>query len=151
MNPIEFEVLGLPAPQGDKSAVLIGGKPRLIEGKRGSGRERHTNWRTAVAQAARDVAGHDDVAAPLDGPLRVDIEYRFPMPKARGKKALAVGRGWKITAPDLDKLDRATGDGLTAGGLIHDDARICAGERTKVEVVGWTGAVITITQLTEGP
>lgn len=34
--------------------------------------------------------------------------------------------------------------GLTAGGLITDDARICAVEMEAWEVAGWTGAVISV-------
>lgn len=143
-EPIRFEVLGLPAPQGDKSAVIIGGKPRLIEGKRGSGRDRHKTWRTVVADAARDIA--DDLDEPLDGPLGLSVEFRFPMPASRRKADRVAGWALKTTAPDLDKLIRALGDSLEAGGLIVSDARFCAIEARKVEVTGWTGAVVEITR-----
>lgn len=139
---VEFEVLGLPAPQGDKSAVMIAGKPRVIEGRRGVGRERHATWRTVVADAAREVAVAGE--APFDGPLGLSVEFRFPMPKSRSKAARTAGRCAKTTPPDLDKLLRALGDSLKAGGLIADDARFSAIEACKVEVIGWTGAVITI-------
>lgn len=142
---VEFEVLGHPAPQGDKSAVLIAGKPRLIEGRRGSGRERHATWRTVVADAARDIAADLD-GVPLDGALGLSVEFRFPMPASRSKTARARGRAWKTTAPDTDKLLRALGDSLKAGGLIVDDARFVAVEAIKVEVTGWTGAIVTITR-----
>lgn len=39
---------------------------------------------------------------------------------------------------------RAVADALTASGLIVDDARICEVSARKVEVVGWTGAIITL-------
>lgn len=42
---------------------------------------------------------------------------------------------------------RAVCDALTASGLIVDDARICEVSARKVEVVGWTGATITIDTL----
>jgi Holliday junction resolvase RusA-like endonuclease len=151
MTAVQFEVLGHPAPQGDKSAVLIAGRPRLIEGRRTTGRQRHANWRSAVADAARDVANHDDVAAPLDGPLHVTIRFRFPMPASRPKKIRAAGQAWKTTAPDLDKVLRATFDGLTAGGLIVDDARICEVTASKIETVGWTGAEIWIEPIEHQP
>ena len=37
--------LGFRVPQGSKSAVLIGGKARLIEGSSTTGREKHKSWR----------------------------------------------------------------------------------------------------------
>lgn len=146
MTPIEFEVLGTPAPQGSKSAVMIGGKPRLIEGKGTTGRNAHKDWRTAVADAARDVAGHDDVAAPLDGPLGLSVEFRFATAKARLRSVRLRGFGWKVSKPDLDKLLRSVGDALVVGGLIVDDARFCQIEASKIEVEGWTGAIIRITR-----
>lgn len=144
MTPITFEVIGTPAPQGSKTAVRTKhGRTVMLEGK-GEGRRRHKTWRAAVAEAARDVAGHDDVEAPLDGPLVLDVEFRFPMPASRSKTVHALGRAPKTTAPDLDKLVRALGDGLTEGGLIRDDARIVTTISSKVEVVGWTGAVVAL-------
>lgn len=139
---VTFDILGLPAPQGDKSAVMVGGKARLIEGRRGSGRERHRDWRSAVAEAARTAA---ETHGQLDGALRLSVTFRFPMPASRPKRVQELGEAPKISAPDLDKLLRALGDGLTAGGLIRDDARIASlGEVDKVEVIGWTGAVVQI-------
>ena len=66
------------------------------------------------------------------------------MPKSR--PAAARRRGWahKTTAPDLDKLLRAVGDSLQAGGLIADDAAIASITATKIETTSWTGAVVTI-------
>ncbi len=142
---VAFEVVGLPAPQGSKSAVIRGGKAHVIEGNSKAGRERHVNWRTAVADTARTIAGHDDVDAPLDGALALTIIFRFPMPPSRPKKVRVAGQAWKTTAPDLDKLLRATCDGLTAGGLITDDARLCLITAWKIETTGWTGAEIRLT------
>lgn len=139
----QFEIIGLPAPQGSKSAVMIGGKARLIEGKGSAGRNRHKDWRTTVASVARDVADTTP-EAPLDGPLHLDVIFRFPMPASRKKADLARGWAWKTSAPDLDKLVRTLGDGLTAGGLIRDDARFAIVTAEKREVTGWTGALVII-------
>lgn len=136
MTPVEFEVIGTPAAQGSKRHV---GNGVMIETSK-----QHKPWRATVAAAARDVAAHPDVAAPLDGPLQLVVEFRFPMPASRPKSVRAAGSALKTTAPDLDKLVRAVGDALTESGLIHDDARICYLYATKLEVIGWTGAVIRI-------
>lgn len=139
---VEFEVVGVPAPQGSTRAFVANGRAHVTNAKNA----KHNNWRDSVAAAARDVADHDDIGAPLDGPLGLSVEFRFPMPRSRPKKARAAGIAYKATAPDLDKLLRSLCDGLQAGGLVSDDARICALEARKVEVVGWTGAVVTITE-----
>lgn len=141
MTAVSFEVVGLPSPQGSKTRMPNGA---MLDGRSAGARERHKSWRTTVAEVARDVAGHDDVDAPFDGPLTLVVEFRFPMPKSR--RAADRARGWcpKVSSPDLDKLVRALGDGLQAGGLVTDDARFTTIEATKVEVVGWTGADVTI-------
>lgn len=141
-RPIRFEVLGIPAPQGSKRAFVANGKARM----RDMGGTKAVAWRDSVAAAARDVAGHADINAPLDGVLVLDVQFRFPMPASRPKKIRALGEWPKTTTPDLDKLLRSIGDGLQAGGLIADDARFWSTSATKLEVVGWTGAVISIGQ-----
>jgi len=147
-EPVSFEVAGMPAPQGSKTRMPNGA---IIEGRDKGQRERHKNWRSAVADTARAIASLRDVVAPLDGPLHVTVTYRFPMPKSRSKVVREAGRAWKTSAPDIDKLDRATFDGLVAGGLIRDDAIIAEGEHRKIEVVGWTGAEIWIERLPATP
>ena len=141
MTRVEFTVLGVPAPQGSKRHV---GRGVLVESSKALG-----PWRDAVAWAARDAALRHGVTAPLDGPLRLRVEFRFPLPKARPKRVREVGRAWKTTQIDLDKCVRAVGDALTDSGLIADDARICEVHATKVEVTGWTGASITIETMGE--
>jgi Holliday junction resolvase RusA-like endonuclease len=142
---IQFEVLGTPMPQGSKKAFAAHGRAMMKE----AGGLNHAAWRNAVAKAAKDVAGHDGVTAPLTGPLRVDITYRFPMPKSRPKAVRQAGIGWKTTVPDKDKLDRCIGDALQAGGLIADDSLICDGGSTKYETTGWTGCIISITPMNQ--
>lgn len=140
---IEFEVIGIPAPQGSKKAFSVNGRAMMKESSGG-----HAAWRNAVAEKAREVAGVAlcNIAEPFDGPLGLSIEFRFPMPKSRAKWQRDRGRIFKTTAPDTSKLVRCVEDGLQAAGLIADDARFCTIEASKVEVVGWTGAVITITR-----
>ena len=98
-------------------------------------------WRSAVAEAARDIAA--DVGQ-YDEPLHMEVCFRFPMPKSRRAGVRAVGIASKTTAPDLDKLIRSTGDALTTSGLIRDDALICSVHASKLEVIGWSGAVIRL-------
>lgn len=138
MSAVSFEVLGQPAGQGSKRHV---GNGVMIEASKNL-----KPWRSAVADAARDVADGHPFA---DGPLTLDVTFRFPMPKSRRKAIRDAGECPKVSAPDLDKLVRGVGDALKIGGLIRDDALIAEVSARKVEVVGWTGAVITITPTRE--
>ena len=133
MTVITFDVVGQPAAQGSKRHV---GGGRMVETAAG-----HAPWRAAVAAAARTHAPD----TPLDGPITLIVVFRFTMPKSRPRAVRDAGTAPKTTAPDLDKLVRAVGDGLQAGGLIADDARIAEVRASKVEVIGWTGATITVT------
>jgi Holliday junction resolvase RusA-like endonuclease len=100
----------------------------------------HRSWRAAVAEAAQAAAGD----APYDGPMALEVIFRFNMPAARSKLLRLAGVCEKTTSPDLDKLVRAICDGLQAGGLIADDARIWRLTAEKREVIGWTGADIRL-------
>lgn len=137
MTVIEFEVLGIPMPQGSMKAFSANGQARM----KPSGGTGFAAWRNAVAVAAKDIA---EDHGKLDGPLDLELIFRFPMPKSRSKAVRAFGLADKTTAPDLDKLVRSIGDSLTAGGLIADDARICHLTACKVETTGWTGATIRL-------
>jgi crossover junction endodeoxyribonuclease RusA len=137
-DEITLVVYGLPAPQGSKTKLPNGA---MVDGGSKEARSRHRDWRSAVADAAHKTA---QGRRPLDGPLMLEVEFRFPMPASRPKREQTAGRIPKQSAPDLDKLVRALGDGLTAGGLIRDDARIWMILASKVEVIGWTGATVRI-------
>lgn len=56
----------------------------------------------------------------FDIPVEVEIVFRL-MPPPKGDP----GREWPYYPPDLDKLLRATFDGMTRGGIWKDDARCC--------------------------
>lgn len=133
---VTFGVVGNPAAQGSKRHV---GNGVMIETSKN-----HKPWRAAVASAAHDVAGDD---LPLTGPLQLDVEFRFPMPASRKKAVRDAGICPKVSAPDLDKLIRSVGDSLKEGGLIKDDALFARITATKVEVIGWTGAIVTVGEL----
>lgn len=135
-----FEVIGVPAPQGSKTAIKMGNRAQVIEGGSKAGRAKHKAWRTAVAEAARELAPD----LPFDGPLSLHVSFRLPMPASRPAAVQRAGRWPHSVKPDKDKLLRSTLDGLTDGGLIRDDARVFRIELDAFEVVGWTGAEIIL-------
>lgn len=140
---IRFQVFGIPGPQGSKRHV---GNGRLIESSK-----KVKPWRQDVAAAAIAAMKEQKIDAPLNGPLDLTVFFRLPMPKSRPAAVRRSGAGWSWRKPDVDKLLRSTLDALTTSGLIADDARISRAIAVKVEVLGWTGATITLKELDEGP
>lgn len=138
---ITFDIVGLPSPQGSKRAFIVGGKARMTD----MGGTKAVAWRDSVANQARTLATEHGC---LDGPLLLDILFRFPMPGSRPKATRTIGVAWKTTAPDSSKLLRAVEDGLQAGGLIRNDSTIVDHRIRKIEVnVGWSGASIALKQI----
>lgn len=121
-----IRVAGIPAPQGSKIRTRYG----MFEASK-----RVKPWREAVINT---VKGMEQIAPPY----RVTVNFFIPRPKkteAAYPVAPSIG--------DIDKLLRATFDGLTQGGIIADDRYIVASYETKQ----WAGsdgpgAVIVISQ-----
>lgn len=140
-DPISFEVEGIPAPQGSKTAIQQGGRARVIEGSSRTGRAAHRAWRQAVHDAAADIAGD----SPIDEPVSVTVTFRFPMPQSRSAVVRRTGWAWRTAKPDLSKIMRSTEDSLVTAGLLRDDARIVRAVIEKVELSDtWHGAEITV-------
>jgi crossover junction endodeoxyribonuclease RusA len=142
MTAITLHVYGTPAPQGSKRHV---GGGRMIEASK-----KVKPWREAIVeQAHRDgVQGTQ-----LDGPLVLRVSFYLQRPKGHSgvRGLLPSAPRWPFRVPDLDKLVRSTGDGLTQAGVIADDARIVVIHAQKVYADDRaTGAQIYISQMIEG-
>jgi len=152
---LRFTVAGPPVPQGSKKSFIhwVGGKPRAV--LKDDNEKALKAWRRAVAKPAAIALSHrqDKGLAPFDGPMIIQIEFRFQMPKTRPKASRLAGTGRKFTAPDVDKLCRAVFDGLEDSRLITNDARFCDLRARKFEVTDPTqvGAVITIAEILDDP
>lgn len=109
---VAFVVHGTPAPQGSKRAFVVGNRARIVEDSKKS-----APWRDSVAAAGIEaMAG----ALPLDSAVEVSITFLFVRPPSVSEK----NRPLPSVMPDIDKLARAVLDGLTAGGVVTDDARV---------------------------
>lgn len=123
---VTVEVEHLPAPQGSH--------------RQGFGKSvRETNPRT---QPYREAVAKACAPMLLDGPLEAQYVFRLmPAPKSDPH------REFHTTPPDLDKLERATNDGLKMGKLIADDARISLvtySEKVHASTELETGATIRV-------
>lgn len=103
---ITFRVDGIPIPQGSKTVAKAGSRVWLRDANAGKLKP----WRARVAAAA-------DLGVTFDVPVFVAAVFYLPRPKT-------VKRLLPSVKPDLDKLFRALGDGMTDGGLLTDDSLI---------------------------
>ena len=125
-----------PAPQGSKRHV---GRGILVE------QSPHVKtWREAVKAAALEAtrAEYPSAVAPATylGPVLVEVTFTLARPKGHygtGRNAAVVkasAPGWPTSTPDVDKLQRATLDALTAAGVWKDDAQVVEITARKVYV-----------------
>jgi Holliday junction resolvase RusA-like endonuclease len=143
-RPPDFEcfVPGIPRPQGSKTPNRNG------RGMRESSKYVKA-WREAVAAAAHgvmiDVRPKEIVVyEPLDEPLMLGVEFRFPRPEKHwvsctmcrhlksgtcalrhredGKRVHPDAPIYMTGKPDKDKLVRAVGDALVMAGVVRDDS-----------------------------
>jgi crossover junction endodeoxyribonuclease RusA len=111
MSSLEFDVVGVPRPQGSKSGFVRGGRVVMVEASKGL-----PLWRDLVVSAAKQRIEQTEFQL-IDGPCILEAHFFLERPKS-------VTRLHPHTMPDLDKLLRAIGDALTIAGVFADDSRI---------------------------
>ena len=148
MQTIEFEVHGIPRPQGSM---------KMFRARSGHTVAKYSDttyeWRNMVTVVA---AGLD--STPIDGPVLLRCVFDLPRPKSHygtGKnagtiKASSPGRH-HAQSPDTDKLVRAIGDAITDAGTIwHDDSQVARIDAVKrwCDVDEVPGVAVAVTPLT---
>lgn len=142
---IVFSVLGIPSPQGNKSAFPFQRKDgslgvSLREGRRPGSAEAFKSWRKSVANAA-SMSMQDRHEQLIRGPVVVDISFYVLRPKNATKKLFPASR------PDLDKYVRCVCDALTKV-VYEDDGRIISLQARKRFADSWSfgqpGAFISV-------
>jgi Holliday junction resolvase RusA-like endonuclease len=109
LSKLQFWVDGIPRPQGSKRYI---GNGRFVEASAVK------PWRKAIAKTA-EAAMTDSGLERFDDAVAVSAVFVLPRPKT-------VKRIWPTVAPDLDKLQRALGDGMTVdtNTVLTDDSMI---------------------------
>ena len=147
-STIELIVPGLPAPQGSKTIGKWGGlresSPHVLP------------WRQAVIVASMQAYKNP----PITQAVSISIAFSFPRPKSHygtGRNSTKLKPSapfWCTSAGkgDLDKLARATADGLSrsCGGVCLEDDRLIAQLNCKKSYAGlneFVGAIISINML----
>lgn len=119
MEEVTFTIPGQPEFQGSKRYV---GRGIMVEDNK-----RLKSWRLDAMLAAQKAAEGFRFER---GALMVEATFQYTRPKAHygsgrnANKLKPLAPRFKVTAPDLDKLQRALGDALTQSGLIIDDALV---------------------------
>lgn len=119
MNHWTWDVYGLPAPQGSKTAYVRNGRASLVE----SSKELPA-WRDSVIYSVRT---GKRPKTPLAEPVHVGLEFRFPRPKSHYGKDGGIkpaAASLHTVKPDLDKLIRGVLDALVIAQVLTDDATV---------------------------
>jgi len=126
VSALTIDVLGTPAPQGSKKGFYNPklGRVQIVE----DAKQKTRTWRQDVLTAAVD-AQPDDWQA-IDGPVWVEVCFYFKRPAAHfgtGRNAGALkdsAPSHPAVKPDIDKVLRATLDGLANAGCYVNDSRV---------------------------
>lgn len=144
-SAITLHIQGIePGPQGSKSAIplkrggVFTGKVSMRESSR-----KVRPWREAVRQEVLRSG-----MAIIAGPVSLSVTFILPRPKSHlTSKGALTKRAPRMhqSRPDLDKLSRATCDGLS-GCAYADDSLVCSLVASKRYAVAGerVGAVVTI-------
>jgi Holliday junction resolvase RusA-like endonuclease len=119
-DAIIITVPGVPVAQPRQRHRTYQAGPRMCVANYTPATHPVQQWKAAVASAWCDQCD----AAPLEGPLRLDVEFVLPRPKrllARRWRDLLV---WHAGKPDADNLLKACKDALTALAW-RDDSQVC--------------------------
>ena len=86
-------------------------------------------------------------AAPIEGPVAVELVFVHSRPKRLCRKKDAHGRLWRDRRPDIDNLCKSALDAIQAAGIVADDGQVAVlegrdmygakGESGKVEISVW--------------
>jgi len=108
---IAFTVIGHPQPQGSTKAFVRRGRQGRAYAAVTHDNPRVKGWRQLVAEQAQSAVG-DELFL---GAVVLTVIFRLPRPGSLPKKARHHTK-----LPDLDKLVRAIGDGLSGVAFLDD-------------------------------
>ena len=135
---IDFFVAGIPKAQPRVKAFVRGGHAGVYTP------DSAESWKQAVRKEA--VANAPESL--LAHPVRVELDFFLPRPKAHYKRdgSLKADRAiWHTSKPDLDNLIKAVTDAITDTERIWlDDSQICTVSATKTYALNASGCSVRI-------
>ncbi len=137
MNPLVFVVPGTPVAKARPRVVRRAGKVMT-----------HTPKNTVDFENRVRFAARDAGARPLEGPVSIEIEARWPLPRSRYRKRGPVPVEWRTKAPDLDNVVKSVTDALN-GIAYADDSQVAEIRAWKVHAAQGAPAqtVVTVSTL----
>lgn len=139
---LTFFAQGEPKGQPRPRAFSRGGHARVYDPGTAE------NWKSQIAVAAKEQ--NQIPTVPIDAPVRVKMVFSFPRPKSHFRSNGDVKENaphWHVARPDVDNLQKAVMDALTALGFWRDDSLVAEVESVKKYVAGKNyapGAMIEI-------
>ncbi len=121
MKQLNVFVPGIPQPQGSSRAFKTGGKIVVT-----SANPKLKGWRKAITDAVREEADFQGLAA-WEGRAKLHLTFILPRPASHKTSKGALTKSAPrahLSTPDLDKLVRAVGDGITDAGVWRDDSQV---------------------------
>lgn len=105
--------------QGDRSSIAATKSGRRFV--------RHYQPKNVVknAEAISALAAYHRPAKPLEGPVRLSLQFYFPWRKSDSKRYREPGYRPMDTKPDLDNLAKQMCDVLQRCGFFRNDSQIC--------------------------
>lgn len=135
---LDFFVAGIPKAQPRVKAFVRGGHAGVYTPD-GAETWKQEVRRQAVANALESI---------LTGPIRVELDFFLPRPKAHLKKdgfPKPKTPVWHCKKPDLDNLIKAVTDAITDTQLVWlDDSQICEITATKTYSMSASGCSVRI-------
>lgn len=135
---LDFHVSGIPKAQ-----------PRVKAFRRGNHAGVYTpDSADAWKQAVRQEATANAPESLMTGPIRLQLDFFLPRPKAHLKRDGSVKANqpiWHCKKPDLDNLIKAVTDAITDTQRIWlDDSQICQISATKTYALNAAGCSVRI-------
>ncbi len=84
-------------------------------------------WKSDIVRDARP----QKPASPIEGPLRVSIDFLLPRPKRLLRQRDPDGPIYCESKPDRDNLEKAVLDAFKTDGWFRDDCQVVCGEVRK--------------------
>jgi crossover junction endodeoxyribonuclease RusA len=116
---LAFTVYGVPLTKGNHRAIRVKGMkfPIVTESNRAV-----ASWQQLVSEGASHAIARcpEGERALLSAGVRVSIAFYLPRPRKFSKRGVFVHH---LTKPDIDRLERAILDALTAVAF-HDDKQV---------------------------
>lgn len=135
---LDFFVSGVPKAQPRVKAFVRGGHAGVYTP------DSAESWKQAVRQRAIANAPESLMAHPV----RVELDFFLPRPKAHHKRDGSVKSNspvWHCKKPDLDNLIKAVTDAITDTQRVWlDDSQICQITATKTYAINAAGCSVFI-------